>query len=264
MTRIPELERELLAAAHRRYGTAPARRRRPVPTWLRPRLLLPVAALLLTVVVAGNALRDGGQPEVEVPAARYHPSTTPTIDELLRGPLRGLVGRSVVDASVPPVSMTVGSGRERWVVAVYSGRAGNVCVATVPEIRSKRRHGGTSCSPAVSVAMSATGRDSALGGVMTGTGRLLFGMVAEDAREVRVGGRVPRRAALSAGVFERPLTESEQRTARENGHPDLRRVRLRVYAAAYTPRELRPALPIAEQDRRVTYADGETRSFGAP
>lgn len=225
MTRIPQLEQELVAAA--------ARRSRPrLVRWPSPRLLVPVVAAVLAVWFVAPLQRTQ-ETEIEVPAARFAASARPPSEDLLRGPLGTLVDAPMIDERVRPLVMTPAG----WVVAVFAAPDGKVCVSATPEDPSLRFHGGTSCSPVSAVAGAIRGRTSGLGGLTVGTESLVYGLVHEDARDVVVG-EDEQRAALSEDVF-----------AIAGG------VRARLYAIEYRPR---PATPVSEETR-VTYADGKTR-----
>ena len=237
MSRIPELERELVAAANRRYGTATARRRLPSLRGLR--VLLPVAAAALLAILVVPGLR-GTEPEMDVPPASFAPSTRPTVDEFLRSPLRGLVDRSMVDARVAPLVMTptTGSGG-RWVVAMFAGRDGKLCVSATPRDPEKRYHGGTSCGLVESMAAATRARRAGLTNETIGPATLVYGVLDESAREVRVGpdGRL---AGLSSEVLR------------------VGEARLRLYYAEFRRGELTPGVDMSELTT-VTYADGERR-----
>ena len=229
MTRIPDLERELAAAAQRRYG--PSRRRRRVPAWVSPRLLAPVACLLLIAMVAGTALRVT-DPEVEAPPRPAEPQ--PSLAELRQGPLSEVLGDA--DPSVEPVSVEV----DPWLAVAFGGPDETVCLSSTGSGRPA-----AGCTHSASLRGVLRHDASAhYERVDTMKGQLVFGLVEEGAKAVKVelAGEDDQEAVLSAQLLTTRITRKQLQTVSNSryslGSPGI--VRFRLFAAHFPRRTSDP------------------------
>ena len=271
MTHLPDLERELDAAAHRRFARPAACRPSRVSAWLRPRLLVAVAAALLALVV-GTALLRGQDPEVEAPAGPPAAVGTPsaTLDELVKGPLGGELGSGgaiPADPRVAPVSLNVRAEGDEWIAAAYAGPGGTACfVATLADSRERNAVGGTNCVAAGILGLQVHDRGASFAQPSESRppqrgSRIVYGVVGADAESARVTlGGATRPATIAPGVLEIALDETQRGMGSDGrpGSPDLRTARLRLFAAAFTELEVPAPLQTLALTAEVTYADGET------
>ena len=249
MTRLPDLERELVAAAQRRYAAAPRRRLRLGGL----RVLLPAAALLLAVVVIGSGLR-GSDPEIEAPAGKPTPPAQTDLQALVPAPL-GAAGQNLAAPDMRPVVMKVeDAGGSRRTVVAFADPHMNACLVVASGA------GGAGCSSAGMLRYDLERRDPAWELEAQGDTRVVYGLVGTGARAVEVElGSAARPARIHDDVFVTRVTEEERRSNEYDGErPALGDVRSRLFAVAFTSEQV-PGDPDATPARlRVTYADGKT------
>ncbi len=266
MSRLPDLERELLGAAQRRFPAAGRRRaglHRP-----RLRMLVPVAAVLLALVVGATALRSQ-DPEVEAPA---DPARS-TLYELIAGPLGPALrpgGNTPADPAVTPVSLRVhDADGDAWLAAAYAARDGTACFSAATDAPGAvELAGGTNCV-AVGRLKGQVALDRGISWGQPseavppdGGSRIVYGVVSEDARAVEVVLGPATQSARLTDVFEMPVSDRErQAMERDGGGPGPAPLHMRLFAAAFTEAQA-PGDPLTLPARaRVTYADGEGRAF---
>lgn len=249
MTRLPDLEAELVAAARRRY--APSRRRRLGLPGLR--LLVPAMAALVVAFGAATALR-GQDPEIEAPAGTPSPPAHTRLQDLVATPL-GAAGQELATPGERPVTMTVKDARgTRWHVVAYAAPYGNTCLVATSFL------GGAGCLTTGTLRHDLEKRDPPWELDADVDSRIVWGLVGIDAERVQVSlGSASRRAQLHERVFVTRVTEEERRTNEFDGKPpEPGPVKARLFAVAFTDEEVPGDPDATPATLRVTYEDGKT------
>lgn len=220
MTRMPDLERELVAAAQRRF--APSHRRRGWLARMRPWRLAPVAAVLLVAVVAGAAMRGGSDPELEAPPRPANPA--PTLKELRSGPVGPLL--EYADPSVRPVSLRAGE----YTVVAWGEEGGHACFSA-----ARANAAGYSCASAGRLAMSLPGSGGTAGDWLGDDGKqIVYGLARGDVEAIDVEiGETRKAAVLDDRLLTVEVTETERRAIELDGGkvPPAGPISLRLFAA---------------------------------